>query len=128
MTINEKDIQSLVKESLDGVLKSSGVKFPVAVTKKSEKTTIVESAKEKTKAIVASLKEALVLTPKAFLNKTEKLSERTKQAHEVLYKGYIETFNKVSIKLDSAARDDASSNASDFRSLKMDEQYNLNAI
>lgn len=120
-------LESVVKKSLDGVLKNSGLKSMVseATTVKSVAKTISKTVTETAKSLI---KEALVLTPKAFLNKSEKLSERTKEGHEILYKGYLDNFNKVSIKLDSALREDASSNASDFRSLKMDEQYNLNAI
>lgn len=128
----EKDtIESVVKESLNGVLRNSGYKA-FADHGKPTKPTVKEVAKKISKTVTEAAKsilnEALVLTPRAFLNKSDKLSERTKEGHEVLYKGYIDNFNKVSIKLDSASREDAASNSSDFRSLKMDEQYNLNAV
>ena len=45
-----------------------------------------------------------------------------------LYKNYIETLNRTSIELDSADRSAANSQHSQFRSLKLDETYNLNAV
>jgi len=58
---------------------------------------------------------------------TELLSNKSKEAHQKLLAKYVETLNEVSAKLDTADRDAANSNNSDFRSLKIDEVYNLNA-
>jgi len=58
---------------------------------------------------------------------TELLSNKSKEAHQKLLAKYVETLNEVSAKLDTADRDAANSNKSDFRSLKIDEVYNLNA-
>ena len=134
MKIKPNEIEEVIKSSVDDALKKSGFSIPKKEASK-EKTTIVENKKDSNQPLVnlvkdkiSSLKEALLLVPKTFLNKTEKLSERTKEAHEALYKGYIDAFNKASIKLDSANLEDANSNCSDFRSLKMDVQYNMNAI
>jgi len=44
-----------------------------------------------------------------------------------LYKGYVETLNKISAELDTADRGSADSKHSQYRSLKLDEVYNLNA-
>ena len=74
------------------------------------------------------LNEALVAQPKSFKENTEFLSTKTKTAHKELYEGYIENFNKVSAKLDAVDRSDVNSNSSDFRSLKIDETYNMNAV
>lgn len=75
-----------------------------------------------------TLNEGYVANPKQYRLNTELLLSKTKDAHKDLYGGYIESFNETSAKLDSVDRRVASSNHSDFRSLKIDEQYNLNAI
>ena len=72
--------------------------------------------------------EALVAQAKPYDLRTEFLSGKNKQAHKELYEGYIENFNKISAELDSADRDNASANHSQFRSLKIDETYNMNAL
>lgn len=74
------------------------------------------------------LNEALVAQPKLFKDNTEFLSSKTKIAHKELYEGYIENFNKVSAKLDAVDRSEVNSNSSEFRSLKIDETYNMNAL
>lgn len=74
------------------------------------------------------LNEALVAQPKLFKDNTEFLSSKTKLAHKELYEGYIENFNKVSAKLDAVDRTEVNSNSSEFRSLKIDETYNMNAL
>lgn len=75
-----------------------------------------------------SLDESLVAQPKNYEYATEFLSTATKRAHKELYEGYVENFNKISAKLDTASRDDVNSNNSEFRSLKIDETYNMNAL
>lgn len=77
-------------------------------------------------SVLSSLDEAFVHEPKQFKQVTEFLSEKAKMAHIELYKGYIDSFNKVSAQLDSADRSSANSRHSDYRSLKLDEAYNLN--
>jgi Fe-Mn family superoxide dismutase len=74
------------------------------------------------------LNESLVAQPKNYQNSTEFLSNATKRAHKELYEGYIENFNKISAKLDTVDRDKSNSNSSEFRSLKIDETYNMNAL
>ena len=74
------------------------------------------------------LDEASVHEPKPFKQVSELVSQKTKSAHEDLYKGYVETFNKVSAKLDSVDKSDVNSRHSEFRSLKIDETFNLNAL
>jgi len=76
----------------------------------------------------ARLDEALVAQPKTYDLKTEFLSGKNKQAHKELYEGYVENFNKISAELDTADRENANSNHSQFRSLKIDETYNMNAL
>lgn len=73
------------------------------------------------------LDEAYVAEPKPFKQVSEFVSQKTKDSHTSLYKGYIESLNAVSNKLDTADRTNANSRHSDYRSLKLDETYNLNA-
>ena len=73
------------------------------------------------------LDEAYVHEPKPFKQVSELVSQKTKTAHEELYKGYVESLNKISVELDTAERGDVNSRHGDFRSLKLDEVYNLNA-
>lgn len=73
------------------------------------------------------LKEAYVTQAKKFDLRTELLSNKNKRAHLELMDGYIETLNQVSAKLDAVDRDTVSANHSEFRGLKIDEMYNINA-
>ena len=73
------------------------------------------------------INESYVHEPKQFKQVTEFVSQKTKNAHVELYKGYIESLNKVSSELDSANRSEVNSKHSEYRSLKLDEVYNLNA-
>jgi len=72
------------------------------------------------------LNEAYVAQPKTFSQVSESLSDKTKSSHAELYKGYIESLNKVSSELDSISKD-SNSNYSQWRNAKIDETYNLNA-
>jgi len=73
------------------------------------------------------LDEAYVHEAKPFKQVSELVSQKTKSAHEELYKGYIESLNKISSELDTAERIDVNSRHGEYRSLKIDEVYNLNA-
>ena len=73
------------------------------------------------------LSEALVAQEKQFKLHTEFLSGKNKDNHKELYKQYIKDFNEISIKLDSVDRSSPGSNHSEFRQLKIDETYNMNA-
>ncbi len=73
------------------------------------------------------LQESLVIQAKPFSVPTESLSGENIKNHYALYEQYITDFNSISAQLDTADRQDASSNHSNFRSLKIDEVYNLNA-
>lgn len=74
------------------------------------------------------LNEALVADPKLYNLTTEFQSASTKQAHFELYENYIKSFNRVSAELDAVDRSEVNSNNSQFRSLKIDETYNMNAV
>lgn len=74
------------------------------------------------------IEESYVARPKQYDIKTELLLQKTKQAHNELYQGYINSLNDVSAKLDTVSSDGVNSNSSDFRSLKHNEQFLLNAV
>lgn len=97
--MKDLDISALVKESL----RETGIKQPV-------------------------VSEAYVAEPKQYKQVSEFVSQKTKDAHVALYKSYIETLNRVSAELDSADRSSVGSRHSEFRSLKLDETYNLNSV
>lgn len=75
-----------------------------------------------------SLNESYVAEQKPFKMVSELVSQKTKDMHSELYKGYVESLNKVSTELDSVDRSNTNSRHSDYRSLKLDEAYNLNAV
>lgn len=75
-----------------------------------------------------SINESYVAEPKAYKQVSELVSQKTKTAHVELYKGYIKSLNDVSAELDTADRTLADSRHSDYRSLKLDETFNLNSV
>ena len=74
-----------------------------------------------------NLDEALVVQAKPFAIPTEALSGENIRNHYSLYEAYAKDFNQISAELDGANTSTASSNHSAFRSLKIDEVYNINA-
>lgn len=74
-----------------------------------------------------TINEALVAQQKTYRNVTESISQKTKDAHERLYKNYIEKFNKTSAQLDAVSKE-SDSNNSEYRNLKLSETYNANSI
>ena len=82
------------------------------------------------KAIKDTLKlnEALSAQEKVFTINTDFLSEDNVENHKKLYEGYVEKFNEANLKLDSVDKSKVNSSRSDFRSLKLDETYNLNGV
>ena len=75
----------------------------------------------------SSLSESYVIQAKSYNLKTELLSQKTKTSHQELLEGYVNSLNEVSAKLDAVNREDVTPNHFEFRSLKIDEVYNLNA-
>ena len=71
--------------------------------------------------------EALVAQEKQFDLKTDYLSDKNIKNHKELYSQYVKDFNNISIKLDAVDRSQVNSNNSEYRSLKLDETYNMNA-
>lgn len=74
------------------------------------------------------LNEALSAQQKQFSVNTDFLSSANVDNHIELYEGYIKNFNSANAKLDTVNKDSVNSNHSDFRSLKLDETYNMNGV
>lgn len=74
------------------------------------------------------LSEAYVAQPKSYDLNTELILTKTKNAHKELYVRYVDSLNHVSAQLDVVDKRLSDSNLSDFRSAKINEQYNLNAV
>lgn len=92
------------------------------------KTQIESRAEDLAKKVAAQkLKEekVMVTSPKPYVQRTEKLSNATKQAHDTLYRKYIEDFNKVQLSLQAASR---SGDFYQYRSLVQTKTFLLNAI
>jgi len=87
-----------------------------------------KSVKEAVSLNRESLDESYVAEPKPFKQVSELVSQKTKDMHHGLYKNYVESLNAVSSKLDTADRSESNPRHSDFKSLKLDEAYNLNAV
>lgn len=92
--------------------------------------TISESLEEKGVSSKKSkvLNESYVAQSTKFNLKTELLSDKNKKAHQELLDSYVETLNKISAELDGASKEEANLNFSLWRSLKIDEAYNHNAV
>lgn len=89
----------------------------------------VHTTAQSSAATSAQINEATIVSTRTFQLGTESLSEDVKANHFGLYRGYVESFNKVSVAVDSVPKDDANNpNNSQFRRLKQDEQFNLNAV
>jgi len=73
------------------------------------------------------LEEAYVIAAKTYNLSTEMLSMKNKKAQQAVLQGHVDAVNSVSAQLDAVDREQASSDHSEYRSLKIDETYNLNA-
>lgn len=107
-------------KSIDKVL--SGVDVD-GIIKNSIKSQLTEAKSR----LSSDINESYVHEPKKFKQVTEFVTQKTKDAHTELYKGYVQSLNRVASELDTADRDDANPRHSEYRSLKLDETYNLNA-
>ncbi len=74
-----------------------------------------------------ALAEAYVTQAKKFDLATEFLSSKLKRARQRGFEKLVKGLNDISAKLDTASREDADEHSSEFRSLKIDESYCLNA-
>lgn len=75
-----------------------------------------------------SLIESYVAEPKPYSQVSEFVSQKTKEAHTALYRGYVETLNRVSAELDTVSRGEADSKHSTYKNLRVDEVSNLNSV
>jgi len=75
---------------------------------------------------INKINEAFSAQPKQFTILTDFLSETNIRNHFELYKDYIGKFNLASSKLDSVDKTEANPNHSEYRSLKIDETFNMN--
>ncbi len=73
-----------------------------------------------------NLNEAFSAQPKKVNLRTDFLSPGNVQNHIELYEDYVDKFNKTSAKLDSVDKSEVNSNHSGFRSIKIDETFNMN--
>ncbi len=76
---------------------------------------------------VNKLAEAYVTKAKKFKLATEFLSDKVKTARQKDFEAYVDALNETSARLDTASRDDADRHASEYRQLRCDEIYCLNA-
>lgn len=74
-----------------------------------------------------TLAESYVTQAKKYNLNTELLSDKNKQAHQGLLENYVKSLNEISTKLDTVSKEDMNPNHSEFRALKIDEVYNINA-
>jgi superoxide dismutase, Fe-Mn family len=72
------------------------------------------------------INEAFVAQQKKFTINTDFLTPGNINNHIELYHGYLEKFNETSAKLDSVKKTKVDSNHSEYRSIKLDETYNMN--
>jgi len=121
------NLKDLIGESVKETFAKNGV-ATVVVEKKPETKKLVETVKQKIQVTKKLVSEALNIIPASFSIKTERLSDAAKKAHEQLYRTYIEAFNKSSSALDAVNVFESNTNRSEYRSLKIDETYNMNSI
>ncbi len=77
--------------------------------------------------VSSNLNESYIAQTKKFNLKTDYLSSANVNNHVELYESYIKDFNEISTKLDTVDRSSVHSNSAEYRSLKLDETYNMNA-
>ena len=114
--LDKERLQKVIQEAVGNVLGNSGVL---------EKPVIKQAVAAGKKL----LKEAVIIMPRSFVMKGDVQSPTTKENHEKLYKSYVDSFNKISSKLDTVPRTDAdNNNDSEYRRLKQDEVHNMNGV
>jgi Fe-Mn family superoxide dismutase len=127
LEVKQSTRNALGRHGLIEIRKDKLSPAPSAAAIKTLKT-LTNVSKSAVSNVRQKLKEAFVVIPRSFALRTERLSSVAKQAHEKLYKDYVEAFNKISTAVDAAGTEEAKSTTSAFRSLKIDEVFNLNAI
>jgi Fe-Mn family superoxide dismutase len=89
---------------------------------------ILGPSREPKKPVPSVTSEAYIAEPKHYGLVTDFLSQRAKDSHSELYKDYVESLNRISAELDGIDRSEVNSRHSTFRSAKLDETFNLNAV
>lgn len=118
----KKDLLSELSDiDLDKIVSEALHSDPIFEDVKDEITVKHEGKRE-------NLNEANFVTQKTFKMLSDKVSEKTKIAHEKLYLNYVEAFNNTSAQTDSVPKNGANSYSSAYRSTKLDEVRNFNAI
>jgi len=74
------------------------------------------------------INEALNAQEKKFVFNSDLLSNDNFQNHVELYQGYLKNFNEISAKLDTVDKSNVNCNHSDYRTLKLDETFNMNGV
>jgi len=74
------------------------------------------------------LNESLSAQEKKFTFNSDFLSNDNFQNHIELYQNYLKNFNEISAKLDTVNKNNSNCNHSEFRSLKVDETFNMNGV
>lgn len=120
----DSDLKTLIENSINKTFREGGA-FTAPQSKEVTKVPMLKRVVSEAKSLV---KEALNTLPKGFLLKTERLSAKTKQTHEVIYKGHVDSFNKASSQLDAVAKEEANSNFSSYRNVSRDMVSNLNSV
>lgn len=82
-----------------------------------------EIVKKKKSSVI---NEAYIAQEKKFAIRTDYLSGENVDNHVKLYQDYLDKFNKTSAKLDTVDKSAAHTNHSDYRSIKLDETFNMN--
>lgn len=116
------DLDDVVRSSL----RDAGLQQFLPVAASAPKRPVQEHVTAETPA--ETLAEAYVAEPKTFGQVSEYVSQKTKDAHVELYKHEVDALNKISAELDTVDKTKADSGHSDYRSLKLDETYNTNAV
>lgn len=111
------NLEKLIKDAVDQTLFEKGLNIHKSEKNKTE-------TKQDNSNVIS---EAYVTQAGKFDLKTELLSQKTKKAHQELLEGYVKELNTISSNLDGVDKSAANLNNSQFRSLKIDETYNLNA-
>jgi len=109
------NIQEIIKNAVDTTLNERGIN-------NHNKNKVKTEEKQKT------LAESYVVEAGKFKLQTELLSDKNKRSHQELFEGYAKKLNDVSNKIDGCDKGSANLNNSEFRSLKVDEVYNHNAV
>lgn len=123
-SLSHNDLLGVVKQAARDVL---GISSADKVVTMNSKGTIVEGVKSTMKKVLTEM--TTFIMPKVFMLKTAYLSSKTKEIHFSLYDNYVKSFNAVVTKLGGVLPSDADNPSnSQFKSLKLDEQHNLNGV